>query len=253
MDKQYSFNSPSHTMQLSADGSYTAYSKEYDEHYHSTKDGALNESLLKHVIPSLEQKESQKSINILDICFGLGFNTLATIYHHKSSNLTSKINIFSPELDSKLVKSLDDFIYPKEFAEFKKVIGDLVENGVYDDEYFHIEVFLGDAREYIKRFNDKFDIVYQDAFSPSTNPTLWTQEYFADIKNSMKKDAILTTYSTALKTRLALHYNGFNIYINSGEGFRGATIASLSTLQNYKKVDMKHKISCNIGVEPLRD
>ena len=34
----------------SDDGSYTAYSPEYNEHYHSTKDGALNESLKKHIV-----------------------------------------------------------------------------------------------------------------------------------------------------------------------------------------------------------
>jgi hypothetical protein len=44
------FNDELHTMTLSEDGSYTAYSKEYDEHYHSTKDGALHESMVKHVL-----------------------------------------------------------------------------------------------------------------------------------------------------------------------------------------------------------
>jgi len=37
------FDSYLHTLTLSDDGSYTAYSTEYDEHYHSTKDGALHE------------------------------------------------------------------------------------------------------------------------------------------------------------------------------------------------------------------
>ena len=56
-------------MVLSEDGSYTAYSKEYDEHYHSTKDGAWHESLLKHVIPAYSIKQGQLDINILDILF----------------------------------------------------------------------------------------------------------------------------------------------------------------------------------------
>ncbi|MDQ7068965.1 MAG: MnmC family methyltransferase [Sulfurimonas sp.] len=50
-----------------------------------------------------------------------------------------------------------------------------------------MEVFLGDAREYVRRFENRFDIVYQDAFSPSVNPALWTQEYFKDIKVAMKE------------------------------------------------------------------
>ena len=248
-----SFDDELHTITLSEDGSYTAYSKEYDEHYHSTKDGALHESFTKHIIPAFSVKENQEEINILDICFGLGFNTLATLLFHKQNNLKSKLKIYSPELDASLVKSLVDFTYPKEFEEFKPIIKTISENGIYEDKYFYIEVFIGDAREYIKRFDAKFDIVYQDAFSPSTNPILWTKEYFSDIKDAIKENGILTTYSIALRTRLALYENGFNLYLNKGKDFRTATVASKIKLDKFELVDMQHKISCNPDVKSLRD
>ncbi len=248
------FNDELHTMTLSEDGSYTAFSKEYGEHYHSTKDGALHESLVKHVEPAFKIKKYKDEINILDICYGLGFNTLATLYYCKKNNITSKINIYSPELDVKLVKSLKDFTYPKEFDEFKNIILELSDKGIYDDVYWHIEIFLGDAREYVRTFSHvKFDIVYQDAFSPTANPTLWTKEYFNDIKKIIKEDAILTTYSISLQTRLALYENFFHIYINSGSGFRDATVASPLKLSYFQEVDMEHKISCNTHVRPLSD
>ena len=98
-----------------------------------------------------------------------------------------------------------------------------------------------------------FDIVYQDAFSPSTNPILWTVEYFSDIKKSIKDDAILTTYSIALPTRLALYENGFNVFLNSGDDFRNATVASLKMVDEFALVDVEHKISCNPDIRPLRD
>ena len=247
------FNDELHTMTLSEDGSYTAYSKEYEEHYHSTKDGALHESLVKHVIPAFSKMKERKSVDILDICYGLGFNTLATIYHHKQNALTSKLNVYSPELDASLVKSLLNFTYPKEFDELKEIIIKLSEDGVYEDENLYIEVFLGDAREYVRRFENKFDIVYQDAFSPATNPILWTKEYFGDISRAIKDDGVLTTYSIAFKIRRALHENGFNLYENSGEGFRVATVASKSELTEFKNVNMEHKISCNKEISSLRD
>ena len=247
------FDDELHTMTLSEDGSYTAYSKEYDEHYHSTKDGALYESLVKHVNPAFKLKQNQEEINILDICFGLGFNTLATLLYHKQNSLTSKIKIYSPELDATLVKSLNSFTFPQEFEEFRHIIEAIVKDGVYEDKDFYVEVFLGDAREYIKKFENRFDIVYQDAFSPSSNPTLWTKEYFSDIKHGIKNDGVVTTYSIALATRLALYENSFNIYINSGEGYRKATVASLSKLDEFELVDMEHKISCNPDAAPLRD
>lgn len=248
------FNDSLHTMTLSEDGSFTAYSKEYNEHYHSTKDGALYESLVKHVIPAFKNLQNEDEITILDICFGLGFNTFATLYYVKQNNRDSKIYIYSPELDADLVKSLDNFTYPKEFEFIKHIILELVEHQVYDDAYFHIEIFFGCAREYIKIFDaNKFDIVYQDAFSPSSNPMLWTQEYFTDIGKIIKEDGILTTYSIALATRLALYENDFNIYINEGENFRKSTVASLGVLDNFKEVAMKHKILCNPDAVSLRD
>ena len=176
------------------------------------------------------------------------------IYQHKKNSLDSKLNIFSPELDASLVKSLLNFTYPKEFVDLLHIITNLVESGVYDEENLHVELYLGDAREYLKKFpKEKFDIVYQDAFSPSSNPVLWTKEYFGDIKNIIKKEGVLTTYSIALPVRLALHENGFNLYINQGEGFRDATVASLSPLDEFESVDMEHKIKCNPHVLPFRD
>ena len=247
------FNDELHTMTLSEDGSYTAYSKEYDEHYHSTKDGALHESLVKHVLPAFSLKSLQDEIVILDICYGLGFNTLATLMECKKNAMQSKVKIYSPELDASLVKSLLNFEYPKEFEGFKEIIQTLSTKGVYEDENTYIEIFLGDAREYIKRFENFFDVVYQDAFSPSVNKILWTKEYFEDIRKSMKEDGVLTTYSIALATRLALYENGFHIYLNEGKNFRTATIASPKELQSFKEVNMPHKIACNPDARPLRD
>ena len=167
--------------------------------------------------------------------------------------MISKINIYSPELDATLLSSLNNFTYPKEFENLKEIIYKLCEDGIYDDEFFHIEVFVGDAREYVRKFTNKFDIVYQDAFSPSSNPTLWTLEYFEDLKKAMREEGILTTYSISLATRLALWQNGFNIYINSSKNIRASTVASIQKLQNFKEVDMPHKISCNPDAKPLRD
>jgi len=246
------FDSSLHTQTLSDDGSFTAYSKEYGEHYHSTRDGALNESLVKHVVPAFELKKNQDKLIILDICFGLGFNTLATLYYRKLHKIKTKLYIYSPELDAALINSLKYFTYPKEFEEFKHIIEALVENNIYEDETIYIQLYVGDAREYIKK-NNEYDIVYQDAFSPSSNPILWTKEYFADIASIIKDDAIITTYSIALKTRLALYENGFNVYINSADDCRDSTIASRSELPTLKKVDMLHKISCNKEIHSLRD
>ena len=69
----------------------------------------------------------------------------------------------------------------------------------------------------------------------------------------MKREGVLTTYSIALKTRIALYENGFNVYLNEGKEYRSATIASQDKLSDFKEVDVKHKMSCNEDVISLRD
>ena len=52
---------------ITGDGSATLFSYEFDEPYHSTKDGALQESLEKHVIPAFTFHYGKEKLNILDI------------------------------------------------------------------------------------------------------------------------------------------------------------------------------------------
>jgi tRNA U34 5-methylaminomethyl-2-thiouridine-forming methyltransferase MnmC len=176
---------------------------------------------------------------------------LATLYALQSSS--KKVRIVSPEMDEQLVRSLEHFTYPKVFAPFKQIITHLSQHDQYENDRLSISLFIGDAREFLQENQQKFDVVYHDAFSPEKNPILWTQEYFNDISRSLKEDGILTTYSTALRTRIALEQSGLGVYLNTGEGYRNATVASKSALHDYEKVDVAHKMACNPGVEALKD
>lgn len=237
----------------SEDGSYTAYSSEYDEHYHSTKDGALNESFKKHVEPAFALHAGKRGLRIIDICFGLGLNTLATLHYRDTRFPDTMLDIFSPELDGDLVASLVDFPYPEIFEPYRTVIAAIARTGRYEDERTRIVVRIADARIAIRELSGVWDVWYQDAFSPGVNPILWTKEFFADAARLLGEEGILTTYSTALATRLALHQNGFWVYLNRGEGYRNATIATRRDLKGYERVDMAHKIACNPLAAPLSD
>ena len=247
------FSDTKHRLVRSDDGSCTAYSAEYDEHYHSTKDGALTESLKKHVVPAFSCFEGADSLRILDICFGLGFNTLATLHYSKENAPDVKVEIVSPELDEVLVRSLNTFEYPSIFDPFKDVIEAVSATGCYEDEKIKIEVLFGDARKHLPTLDKPFDIIYQDAFSPEHNPALWTTEYFAELARLTHQISVVTTYSTALRTRLALYENGLNVYLNKGEGFRDATVASKAELEVFERVDMAHKMACNPGIGSIKD
>jgi len=243
-------------LRLCEDGSYTLFSTEFDEPYHSTKDGALHESMQKHVLPALSLTKGRSHLTILDICFGIGYNTFATIHHIKQLGVDTKLHIISPEFDEELVRSLGSFEYPDEFAHIEPIIESLSQNLHYEDEQFRIDILLGDARESIPQITSQIDIVYQDAFSPAHNPLLWTREYFADIRAICRDDAVLTTYSIAAAVRLALYESGFWIYIHRAELMRYSTVASVERLDSSTEleyIDMELKKSRNPTARSLLD
>jgi len=238
---------------LCEDGTNTLFSVEFDEPYHSTKDGALHESLEKHVKPALALSKDKQQLTILDICFGLGYNTFATLYYIQKYTLPTKIHILSPEFDEGLVRSLDTFDFPPEFDSIKHIIKAISKDLYYEDEQFKIEILLGDARKSIPKINEKIDIIYQDAFSPAHNPLLWTKEHFADIRAISKEDALLTTYSTAADIRLGLYENDFFIFVHRAEMMRYSTVASLKILGGLEYIDMELKKVRNTQARSLRD
>ncbi|CAA6811073.1 MAG: SAM-dependent methyltransferase (EC [uncultured Sulfurovum sp.] len=244
---------PQKELVLCEDGTHTLYSKEFEEPYHSTKDGALHESLQKHVIPSLTLQKHKPKLVILDICFGLGYNTFATLHYIKTSHLQTKVHILSPEFDEALVRSLDTFSFPEAFNSIQKIIKSLSQNLYYEDAQFRIEILLGDARQSIPQITEKIDIVYQDAFSPLHNPLLWTKEHFADISTLCKDDAILTTYSTAAAVRLGLYENDFFIFLHHAHKMRSSTVASMKMLPELEYVDMELKKLRNTEARSMND
>ena len=236
------------------DGSNTLYSKQYNQNFHSVIDGALNESLTKHIIPSFKLIDLSKNINILDICFGIGYNTFSTIYYCLKNNIPTKITFYSPEFDEELINSLKDFDYPKEFNSIKHIINEVSINKYYKDEQFEINVSIGDARDYIKNISN-IDIVYQDAFSSDVNKELWTKEYFSDINNILSDKALITTYSIATPIRLSMSENKLNIYQHILPNNRKATLSSNYEIKNesLKYIDMQKKIINNPSAKALRD
>ena len=239
------------------DGTPTLYSAEFDECYHSTRDGALSESLNKHVRPAFTLLEPREEIAILDICFGLGYNTLATLHWLQTHRPGQKVSIYAPEFDRELVASLMEFDYPEAFAPLRPVIEAVAREGRYEDERWRIEVLFGDAREMIRTIDRPVDIIYQDAFSPAKNPLLWTREWFADLRTLCAEDAVLTTYSVAASTRMGLYENGFHLYEYRPEATRKSLIGSPSplnkSLEGLNPIDMELKIRRNPEAKSLRD
>ncbi|MBL7051543.1 MAG: tRNA (5-methylaminomethyl-2-thiouridine)(34)-methyltransferase MnmD [Nanoarchaeota archaeon] len=178
------------------DNSFTFFNEEFQENYHSIS-GALEEANKKFIEP-LEIKDG---MTILDICFGLGYNTLAAIEKYKN------LKIIALENDPKILEELQRIELKGKFEIIKK----LAKDHYYKDDNYEITLILGDAKKTIKEVKEKVDIVFLDPFSPKKNPELWTKEFFSDIYSLMKKESKLATYSCAGQVRRNLKEVGFEI------------------------------------------
>ena len=51
---------------LTKDSTITLYSEQFDEAYHCANDGALQETLHKHILPAFTLKKENKKLKVLD-------------------------------------------------------------------------------------------------------------------------------------------------------------------------------------------
>ena len=237
------------------DRSLTFFNKKWGEHYHSMSMGAYSEALHKHVLPPLLLRPELLTlprIRILDICFGLGYNTLVSLKEYKNRAFKGVLEIYSPEIDRELLAQLWDFEYPAELAETMPYLHQLLESQSVCADGVHLELFIGDAREYLRAIPADFDVVYQDAFSPARNPLLWSVEYFTELRAILKNEGIVTTYTQSSAMRYGAHLAGFNVYEYHNGLDRAGTILS-PTILPLRRVDLERKLHHNPALKPLND
>ncbi len=85
------------------DGSVGLFSPEADDIYHSTY-GALTEAYEKFIIPAEFEKFFQKNnkIKILDICFGIGYNTKSFINNFLEFIYNGTIDTYNIKCNSEI-------------------------------------------------------------------------------------------------------------------------------------------------------
>ena len=242
----------------SHDGSLTLYSAKYNEHYHSLREGALQESYKKHIFPAFACADIASAAHILDICFGLGYNVYSCLLYAQKYLPKTKLHITSVELDLPLIRSLVDFTYPQEFEEiydFKKIQISLSSDLCYESEHLSIKIINQDAREAIANLTQSFDIMFQDPFSLNKTPLFWTTEYFQLIKQKMHPKTILTTYAKSSAILYTMSECGFVLYKNKEKKRTIGTLASLQFAEfaDFLTIDMKNKLQIHPDLCMLHD
>ena len=196
---------------LSKDGSHTLFSKRFGEHYHSSF-GAIQESSHIFIQAALIPVGNKlKSINLFEVGFGTGLNALLAYQFALQNNIT--INYYSVEafpIDSSTVGKLN---YPALIdipSELFLMMHGKKDSKIIISDFFNLTVYETSLQA-LHLPENYFDLVFFDAFSPESQPEMWTQDNFNRLYSSMKRRGVLTTYSSKGIVKRALKTAGFNI------------------------------------------
>ena len=183
-----------------ADGSFTLFIPEVQETYHSAH-GAVQESM--HVFIENGLKACDKEmIRVLEVGLGTGLNAMLTLQH-----ATKKIDYcalepypLSKEILNELVTSGSDQFEMKFHA---SNVGEWIS---IQENFSFVRLEIG-----LEEFSseEKFDVIYYDAFGPRVEPGLWTLERMQQCFDLLNEGGVFVTYCAKGEVRRNLQAAGF--------------------------------------------
>ena len=203
------------TPQLTADGSFTFFCAEIGESFHSVQ-GAKEEAQLKFVEPcQIAQKAQKPILRLLDVCYGLGYNTAAALEVIWANNPSCRVELVALELDPAVPRAaIAHNLLSSSPPPIPQLLEVLATSLQVETDRFHAQLLLGDARTTIQQLhqsNFQADAIFLDPFSPPRCPQLWTVEFLHHVASCCATDGRLATYSCAASVRSALIAAGLKI------------------------------------------
>ena len=213
-------------LQETEDGSLTLYTPRFGEHYHSTH-GAVQESAHIYLGLGLRQRLEQwteceaAALRCFEVGFGTGLNALLSwMEAERSHRLIHYYSIERYPIPAELSRQLHyelSTAVPLSTAgcaeDSHSALMQLHEAAWDEDvtlsRYFILHKISGDLNAL--SFPSALDLVYYDAFSPESQPELWREELFAQLRHCCRPGAILTTYCAKGEVRRRLERSGFSV------------------------------------------
>lgn len=193
------------------DGSTTIHIKEWDECYHS-KHGAIQEAQHVFIKNGLSLFQNN-NVSILEIGFGTGLNAFITFLESKKMNQTidyvgvegypiSSEELLSMNYVEELNASLDKSV-------FEKMHQSKWEEKTVLDTHFSLvkrQQFFTDIED-----QDKYDLIYFDAFGYRVQPELWSTAVFKKMYDALKNNGVLVTYAARGVVKRSMIEVGFTV------------------------------------------
>jgi tRNA U34 5-methylaminomethyl-2-thiouridine-forming methyltransferase MnmC len=225
------------------DGTITLVDKETGELYHN-RAGAYTEALAHYVEPSnaLATLKARNQLRVLDVCFGLGYNSLVLMQAALQAKSRGFIEIIGIENDESIVATTRDVLQSNKFEELREYFGSdnfAARFHQISRTFNHLQISLdlrqADARTSIPTLDQPFDLVFHDPFSPRKIPELWTVQLFAEYYRLLKpRNGALLTYSARGSVRAGLIEAGFHVYKTGAVGEKaGGTLATVGEVESF--------------------
>ncbi len=195
---------------ITADGSTTIHLPEWNENYHS-KHGAIQEAKHVFIKMGLSLFYDFKEVSILEVGFGTGLNAYLTLLESQSK----KLHIYYEGVEAYPV-SIDEIKhcnFPDQLNNSRDIFEKLHASHWETDTPITSTFTLKKRQLFFHEIADenKFNLIYFDAFGPRVQPELWTVSQFQILFKALKKKGILVTYSAKGSVRRALQEVGFSV------------------------------------------
>ncbi|WP_170227034.1 tRNA (5-methylaminomethyl-2-thiouridine)(34)-methyltransferase MnmD [Luteibaculum oceani] len=199
-------------LKKTADGSYTLYRPDIDEHYHSFH-GARQESEHVFIHSGLKHKLEAKpsELNILEIGYGTGYNALLSLLNNQTSCYINYTGLELYPVPTPLIQELsekDEFIHQHK-AIYLKMMNAAWDQSVEITEHFAISKLEVDFFKY--ETPQQFNLIYYDAFGFRAQEEMWQEKLYAKTFNLAKPGANLVTYAAKGVIRRGLEAAGWKV------------------------------------------
>ncbi|WP_299492733.1 MnmC family methyltransferase [Acaryochloris sp. IP29b_bin.137] len=251
-------NAENLTPQPTTDGSFTFYSTEFGECFHS-RYGAHQEAMGKFVYPTLlPEKAKQEQVKILDVCYGLGYNTAAALETIWQINPDCQVQVYALELNPAVPRAaIANGGLQTWSPQVQTYLNTLAQDLALQASCCQAQLLVGDARQTLQVVHQNqflADAIFLDPFSPPNCPQLWTVEFFQVLNQCLHPQGRLATYSCAAAVRAGLLEVGFAIAASPPVGRRSTgTIAGQNLTNCLALTPQEQEHLQTVAAVPYRD
>ncbi|MFN9563332.1 MAG: tRNA (5-methylaminomethyl-2-thiouridine)(34)-methyltransferase MnmD [Pirellulaceae bacterium] len=221
---------------LTDDGSWSLRDERLEETYHSGC-GAASETWHVYLLNSglMSRWQSGRKVRLLEVGFGTGMGWLmSTTAAHLLGGSLEYLGLEKRPLPMSLIQRCTEVpwqrlaglseTWDRWKGQADRLRAELLEvawspDGVPDGTWIELphgsesgcsRLWIGDANDWVPK-EERWDIVFLDAFSPASNPELWEERFLRNLVDQIAEDGVLVTYCVNRKIRDCMGQVGLRV------------------------------------------